>query len=218
MRKKVSDTILCFDGKNGEWLCRIIEISKNEIKLKILQQTKEHPQDVDLWLCFALVKNTPLSNIIQKATELGVSKFIPLITEYTNSSRINFDRLKIIAVEASEQSDRLSVPEFDELTKLTDLLKNWQNNRDLIYCDESGSGKPFNQLLTNDKSKKSAILIGPEGGFSENEFEMINSYDYARAVGLGPRILRADTAAIAAISCYMSQNGDWHEKPNFKPE
>lgn len=255
MRKKVGDEILCFNGNDGEWFCRIVEIAKKETKVKIIEQTKKQPQDVDLWLCFALVKNTPLTNIIQKATELGVSKFIPIMTERTNVKKINMERLKTIAVEASEQSDRLSVPEIAEVTKLDDLLKNWKSDRSLIFCDESGTGQPMGKLLepSADASRasiehserehkikdtsacasrapiehserehktstypSSAILIGPEGGFSKNEFEIINNYDYAMAVALGPRILRADTAAIAAISCYMSQKGDWCDKPNFK--
>jgi len=215
MRQKEGEEILVFNGASGEWLAKINSISKKNCSLQMVKQTREQKSEPDIWLCFAPVKNAPINYLVQKATELGVSKLVPVFTQRTVVSRVNTERLKLIAVEAAEQSRRLTVPEIEEPVKLSALINGWDENRGLILCDESGGGKPFAKALNDDSRKKYSIIIGPEGGFSQSEFEMLKNKPYVIAVGMGPRILRADTAAIAALTSYMNVLGDWDEQPNF---
>lgn len=215
MRQKSGDTISIFNGVNGQWSGEIISAAKKNCTVQIKMQTKQQKSEPDIYLCFAPVKNAPINNIVQKATELGVSKLVPIYTERTVISRVNTDRLKLIAIEAAEQSERLNIPQIDEAIKLTTLLKNWNEDRGIILCDESGGGISFTKALEQSKYSKYAIFIGPEGGFSQSEFELMKNKPYVISVSMGPRILRADTAAIASLACYMNILGDWHEKPNF---
>ena len=140
---------------------------------------------------------------------------MPVFTQHTVISRVNTDRLKLIAIEAAEQSRRLTVPKIEEPVKLESLIDGWDENRGLILCDESGGGTAFSEALGADKHKSHAIIIGPEGGFAKSEFELLKNKPYVIAVGMGPRILRADTAALAALTSYMNILGDWDEQPNF---
>ncbi len=219
MRKKSGDNILLFNGIDGEWLGSIESLSKKYGTVRILEKTREYKKEPDIWLCFAPVKNAPIQNIVQKATELGISTLQPVFTQYTVINNVNTERMLANAVEASEQSERLSVPKIREPIKLNNMLENWEKDRKLILCDESGSGQPAVKALENlDNKGKYAILIGPEGGFSPTEFEIMHKKHYIIPVGLGPRILRADTAAIAAIVCYQSILGDWDETPKFRTE
>jgi len=218
MRKKTGDEIAVFNGKDGQWQAHIADISKRNCSLTIAGQTKKQKPEPDLWLCFAPVKNAPLAFIAQKATELGIAKLIPVITGHTITSKVNTDRLRANVIEASEQCERLTIPQVEEPIKLEHLLSKWDSSRKLILCDESGGGKPYKTALADEKEQKHAILIGPEGGFAQSEFENLRKQPYIIPVGMGPRILRADTAALAAITCYMSLLGDWDEQPRFKQE
>jgi 16S rRNA (uracil1498-N3)-methyltransferase len=215
MRQKLGSEISLFNGMDGQWSGEIVSISKKNCSVQLKVQTKLQKSEPDIWLCFAPVKNAPINNLVQKATELGVSKLLPVYTQRTVISRVNTDRLNLIAIEAAEQSHRLTVPQIAEDIKLTALLKDWQEDRGIIFCDESGGGMPFAKALEKPKYSKYAIFIGPEGGFSQSEFELMKKKPYVVGVSMGPRILRADTAAIASLACYMNILGDWDEQPKF---
>ncbi|PIR37581.1 MAG: 16S rRNA (uracil(1498)-N(3))-methyltransferase [Alphaproteobacteria bacterium CG11_big_fil_rev_8_21_14_0_20_39_49] len=215
MRQKQGDEISVFNAKDGEWQAAITAISKKNCSVQAKKQTRPQNDEPDIWLCFAPVKNAPINNLVQKATELGASRLIPVQTQRTVVSRVNTDRLRLIAIEAAEQSGRLTVPQIDEPVQLDKLLDRWGEDRGLILCDESGGGKPFAKALKDAKFNKYAIIIGPEGGFTQSEFEIMKNKPYVIGVGMGPRILRADTAAIVALASFMNILGDWDEQPNF---
>ena len=168
---------------------------------------RDIPQESDLWLIFAPIKSCRMNITIQKATELGISRFIPILTEYTNQSQINFKNFELNMIEASEQSERLSIPTLDKTIKLDDLVNNFPSDRGLVFCDEGNENLPtiYNALIKeNEKYKKWAVIIGPEGGFSENERSTISSLPSCISVSLGKRILRSDTATTAAIFSIQS--------------
>lgn len=217
MRKRDGDELMLFNGKDGEWLGYINSSSKKHCIVVLKEQAKEQACQPDIWLCFAPVKNAPITNIIRQATELGVSCLQPVITKHTVITRVNTDKFTANAIEAAEQSERLTVPEIAEPENLDKLLSAWDHDRKLILCDETGGGTPMVQaLLKLDKDKKYAVLIGPEGGFSQSEFALLRNQPYIVPVGMGPRILRADTAAIVALAGVFSILGDWNEKPSFR--
>lgn len=217
MRRKDGDSILIFNGVDGEWLAQIYSSSKKHCILHIQEQTKLQQSQPDVWLCFAPVKNAPIANMVQKATELGASLMQPVITKHTIVTKVNTERLSANAVEAAEQSERITVPEIREVVTLEKLLANWDDRRKMIFCDEAGGGKPMVKALSAlKKGEKYAVLIGPEGGFSQSEFAILRNKPYVIPVGMGPRILRADTAAIVALASVFSILGDWDEKPAFR--
>jgi 16S rRNA (uracil1498-N3)-methyltransferase len=217
MRQKDGDAILIFNGKDGEWLANISSCSKKHCQIILQQQTQKQKAQPDIWLCFAPVKNSPITNIIQKATELGASIMQPVITKHTIVTKINAERLEAIAIEAAEQSQRITVPQVMMPLTLEKLLSIWDNSRKIILCDESGDGVPMVESLLNlEKSGKYAVLIGPEGGFSISEFALLKKQPYVISISMGPRIMRADTAAIVSLAGVFSILGDWDEKPNFR--
>lgn len=219
MRKKISEQILVFNGRDGEWLAEIVDINNKGGDLNLLEQTKEQVEIPDIWLIFAKVKRNPTEFIAQKATELGVTKLLPVFTENSEAKSVNIERLRQIVTEAAEQCERVCVPEIEGAKKLTDLLNGWNEERKIVMCDESGGGEPMLDTLKGyGKDEKWAILIGPEGGFSKTELENLRELPFIVPVGLGPRILKAETAAISALTCWQSALGDWQKKPNFKPE
>ena len=219
MRKSVSDKIVVFNGKDGEWEAEITELGKKSGHIQILLQTREQTESPDIKLLFAPIKLGHIDYLIEKATELGVSSISPVVTQRTVVKRVNLDRLMKHAIEASEQCERLTVPKIDELQTLEVALKNWNPERKLILCDETGGGKPIADALSmHEEGKPYALLIGPEGGFTKDELAMLHKLPYIIPVGLGPRVLRADTAALAALSCIQSQLGDWSQSPNFEEE
>ena len=163
---------------------------------------RDIPQETDLWLIFAPIKSYRMNITIQKATELGISRFIPILTEYTNQSKINFQNFELNMIEASEQSERLSIPTLDKTIKLDDLVNNFPSDRGLVFCDEGNENLPtiYNALINKTKKyKRWSVIIGPEGGFSEKERTTISSLSSCISVSLGKRILRSDTATTAAI-------------------
>jgi 16S rRNA (uracil1498-N3)-methyltransferase len=217
MRCKTGATIALFNENSGQWHADIQEISRKQVVLIAKTQTMPPKKEPDITLCFALVKQTPLINIIQKGTELGVATFQPIITERTNVKSINIDRLQRIATESAEQCCRLSIPKIQATQSLSQVLTNWSQAKPLILCDESGEAPPAMQVLDSlTPHTPLAIAIGPEGGFSESEFAILRKCPYAVPISMGPRILRADTAAIAALTCCQSKLGDWHEPPHFR--
>ena len=191
----------------GEWLSKVISINRDNIVLQIQNKLRDIPQESDLWLIFAPIKSYRMNITIQKATELGISRFIPILTEYTNQSKINFKNFELNMIEASEQSERLSIPTLEKTIKLDDLVDNFPSDRGLVFCDEGNENLPtiYNALINKTKKyKKWSVIIGPEGGFSEKERTTISSLSSCISVSLGKRILRSDTATTAAIFSIQS--------------
>lgn len=205
MRMKAGDPVLLFDNRSGEWLAVVADPAKRSLTLRIERQTREPEQVPDLWLCFAPVKKARLDWIIEKATELGVARLQPVITERTIVERVKGERLEAQIIEACEQCGRTALPTLAEPVKLPQLLKDWPAGRALLFADEAG-GAPLSAVAA---PAPAAILTGPEGGFTDRERDMLVAHAAVRRIALGPRILRAETAAIAALSLWMAQHGDW---------
>ena len=210
MRKKIDDSILVFNSVNGEFLAKISEIYKNTIIIDIIKKIRDVKIENDIWLLFAPVKKSPTEYIVQKATELGVSKIIPVITERTITKNLNLKRMQDIAIESSEQCERITIPEVCAVKKLRDLIPNWDNDRIIFFCDETIRNNDVVKIDFKNLSTYSfgAILVGPEGGFSTNETNYLREKKFIRPIDLGPRILRSDTAVIAALSLCHYLNGD----------
>ena len=208
LRARLGNRVLLFDGRNGEWLAEITQASKRSAVATCLKQTEPQAEAPDVWLAFAPVKKTPADYLVQKATELGASVLLPVFTRRTIVSRINQERMRANAIEAAEQSARLSVPEIREAVPLEKLLASWPKNRRLFFCDEGGDARPLAETARG-VSGPAAILTGPEGGFDPVEREMLRALPFVTPVTLGPRILRADTAALAALAIWQSVAGDW---------
>ena len=207
LRIKVKDLITVFDGVTGEWLSEVISINRDNIVLQIKKKISEIEKETDLWLIFSPIKLFRMNITIQKATELGVSQFIPCITQNTNLTKINMRNLYMNIVEAAEQSERLTLPKLNEVVNLNNLLRDFPKDRGLIFCNENDKNLPsIFKALENKSSifKKWAILIGPEGGFSETETKEILSISSSIPVSLGKRILRSDTATTAALFAVQS--------------
>ena len=213
MRCKLGSHVSLFNGRDGEWVAEISDIQKRAVTLTLLSRQKEQLTEPDLWLVFAPIKKARLDFIAQKATELGVSHLQPVYTRRTIVERVKTERLHANAVEAAEQCERLTVPTIAEPEKLDIILKSWPVDRKIMFCDETLSGEPAHTALANTGSKNTnepwAILIGPEGGFDDVERKAIIEHSNTTVVALGPRVLRADTAAMAAISLWQSSIGDW---------
>jgi 16S rRNA (uracil1498-N3)-methyltransferase len=209
MRLAVGDELLVFNGRDGEWRAAVADVSKRAVSLAVLAQTRPQASGPDLDLVIALVKRARLETIVEKAAELGAARVRPVLTERTNADHTRVDRLQAIAAEASEQTGRLDVPQVLEPVKLEKLIAGWDADRRLLFCDEAGDARPVLQALAASPGLRWAILIGPEGGFSPREREMLRAQPYATPASLGPRILRADTAAIAALTLWQAALGDW---------
>ena len=207
MRAKPGDPLLLFDNRSGEWLGIITEASKRTLSIRIEQQTRPIERVPDLWLCFAPVKKARLDWIIEKATELGVARLQPVITERTIVERVKQERLAAQIVEACEQCGRTALPDLAEPAKLPQLLKDWPADRALLFADEAGGGA----LAAVAAPAPAAILTGPEGGFTDRERAMLIDHVAVHRIALGPRVLRAETAAIAATTLWMAQHGDWRD-------
>jgi len=260
MRARAGDRLSLFNGRDGEWLVRIAEVTKRSCDFICERQARKQEGTPDLWLCFAPIKKTPADYVSQKATELGGSVLQPVMTRRTIVSRVNLERLRANAIEAAEQSDRLTVPEVRASVSLERLLASWPAERRLLFCDEAGEAPPIAEMLAlypplqregriaqqsgegsgpsdsddphparmfaNALPRASlsaptspfqgevsswAILTGPEGGFDPAERDVIRKHPLVIPVSLGPRILRADTAALAALSVWQALCGDWRE-------
>jgi 16S rRNA (uracil1498-N3)-methyltransferase len=216
MRAKAGDRVGLFNGRDGEWLARIAETSKRSCVLECEKHLAEQTEVPDLWLVFAPVKKTPADYIAQKATELGVRALQPVITRRTIVSRVNIERLHANAVEAAEQSGRLTVPEVRAPLAFDKLLETWPRERRLLFCDEaaatasrSGEAPPIAEALRAAPKGPWAVFTGPEGGFDPAERAALRECDFVVPVSLGARILRADTAALAALAIWQTVLGDW---------
>jgi 16S rRNA (uracil1498-N3)-methyltransferase len=209
LRHSAGSPILVFNGMHGEWIARITEIKRGNCLIRLTEKVREQSIPQDLHYLFAPLKQARLDYTIQKAVEMGVSLLQPVITAHTVVQRINAERMHANAVEAAEQCGILSIPEIKPAVKLQSLLKTYEDERTIIFCDESSlSGSPVRELEKL-KGRKIAVLVGPEGGFSEDERGILRSKSFVHAISLGPRILRADTAALAALALVNAVLGDW---------
>ncbi len=209
MRAKPGDRVSLFNGRDGEWLADIAAATKRGVTLTCLRQTRAQSGVPDIWLAFAPVKKTPSDYLVQKATELGVGRLLPVFTRRTIVARVNDERMLANAIEAAEQSDRLTVPLIDAPVSLEKLLAAWPQERRLLFCDEGGDAKALTQAARECRGSPSAILTGPEGGFDPAERAMLRALPFVMPVTLGPRILRADTAALAALAIWQAVAGDF---------
>ncbi len=215
MRRKISDSVLLFNGSDGEFEGEIIAASRNEAVIKVKAQTRKQVSSPDITLLYAPVKNAKNEFIVQKATEMGVSHIQPVITHNTIKDKTNNERLRLVAIEAAEQCERLDVPEVSEIVELDKVLHKYDGHK-IMMCDETGRGKPASVVLAHQAGDRWCILIGPEGGFSEAEIKMLHSMKNIHPVGLGPRILRAETAIITAIALWQNYLGDFGSSPDFR--
>ncbi len=223
LRRAPGDEVRLFNGRDGEFAAEIAELKKKGGLVALNAKTREQGAEPDITLYFAPVKRGPLEAIIQKATEIGVAQFVPVITERTVAPKINVERLQAIAIEAAEQSGRLSIPSVGEPVKLGAALDEWPSDQRLLFCDEAGDddaqewggkegrAKPVLAALKDENSNAVswAVLTGPEGGFTPDERAMLRAKPFVIAATLGPRILRADTAVISALTLWQAALGDW---------
>jgi 16S rRNA (uracil1498-N3)-methyltransferase len=209
MRAKAGDRISLFNGRDGEWLARVAAVAKRSCSLECEQKTVAQAEVPDIWFCFAPIKKTPSDYVVQKATELGASVLQPVFTRRTIVSRVNAERMRANAIEAAEQSGRLSVPDVREPLAFDKMMASWPQERRLIFCDEGGDARPIAEALRRLPASPFAIMIGPEGGFDPAERVALRVASFVTPVSLGTRILRADTAALAALAIWQTVRGDW---------
>ena len=209
LRLEADAEVLIFNGRDGEWLARLSFPTRKRILLIPAEQTRPQPPAPDLHYLFAPLKVGRLDYLVQKAVEMGAGLLQPVMTQHVQGKIGSIDRLRANAVEAAEQCGILAVPDVAEPVKLSDLLDRWPHDRRIIYCDEGDAGQNPLPLLQAIPEKHLALLVGPEGGFSEDERKRLRSLDFVTAIPLGPRILRADTAAVAAMAVIQAAIGDW---------
>ncbi len=208
LRLTGGDTVRIFNGRDGEWLCYITEASKKGVDVRCERALADAKPPPDIDYVFAPLKHARLDYVVQKATELGVRRLLPVITRRTITERVNIERMRANAIEAAEQCNLVFVPEVLEPQPLERLIASWPAGRSLVYCDETLVGE--NPLAALAKlSAPSAVLIGPEGGFAPEEKQLLSRQSFVRPISLGPRIMRADTAAIAALTLVQAAAGDW---------
>jgi 16S rRNA (uracil1498-N3)-methyltransferase len=219
LRLGPGDAVGLFNGRDGEWRARIEEVARRGVRLRAEAQTRPQAPDADLWLVFAPIKRQRIDLVAEKASELGAAAIWPVFTERTVMTRVNLERLRANAIEAAEQTERLSVPEIREPVTLGELAHRWPKERRLLLCAEAGDARPIASVLQEilrergDAIGPAAILVGPEGGFASAELDALGKLPFVTAVGLGPRILRADTAAVAALACWQAIVGDGARRP-----
>ncbi len=231
LRLSRGDRVALFNGRDGEWGARLEGLGKGWASLLIEDLRRPQGPEPDLWLVFAPIKRARIDFIAEKAAELGVSRLQPVLTRYTSVSRVNTDRLAANAREAAEQCRRLSVPEVAPPADLFALLSDWPSERRLLVCAEAGAARPIAEILlaaaeTERTARQAAalpgslpgslpwaVMTGPEGGYAPTELDALSKLPFATLAGLGPRILRADTAAVAALACWQAILGDGMERP-----
>jgi 16S rRNA (uracil1498-N3)-methyltransferase len=203
-----------FNGHDGEWSGRIEGIAKGKCSAVLDVQTRPQVAEPDLWLVFAPVKRARIDYLVEKATELGVAALYPVRTQRTIVERVNVERLQANATEAAEQTERLTVPVVHPPDTLSAVISRWPQERRLIVCDERGQAPPIAEIIGSLRDRLAsgaAVLIGPEGGFTETELDGLANLPFVSPVSLGPRVLRADTAALAALAVFQALAGDWRD-------
>jgi len=211
LRMSEGAELLVFNGRDGEWRARIEAVTKKAVRLQLIEMTRVQSPASDLVYCFAPIKHGRLDYMVQKAVEMGAGVLQAVLTQHTQVTKLGTDRLRANVVEAAEQCGILSVPEVKEPVKLEKLLEGWESDRTLIFCDESVEHNNPLVQLEQLEGRKCGLLIGPEGGFSEGERTYLRSLAFVLPIPLGPRILRADTAAVAALALIQSVIGDWRD-------
>lgn len=201
--------ILLFNGRDGEWKASLSFPTRKKIVLRPFEETRPQPEKPDLHYIFAPLKTGRMDYLVQKAVEMGVGVLRPVFTQHVQGKITNLDKLRANVIEAAEQCGILAVPEVEEPVRLKDLLESWSPHRRIIYCDEGDTGQNPLPALRAINEKQLALLVGPEGGFSEEERQLLRSKAWVTPIPLGPRILRADTAAVAALAVIQSSIGDW---------
>jgi 16S rRNA (uracil1498-N3)-methyltransferase len=208
MRVASGDAVVLCDDVTGEWLAEVTEAGKRGVSLTVQQHLRPREQVPDFWLCAALLKKPNFDLVLEKATELGVRRIHPLVTRRCVADKLNDERARTIVTEAAEQCARTALPELGPAQRLDAMLRDWPQERTLFFADENG-GEPAAPAFAAHPGP-AALLIGPEGGFDDTERAAVRALPQARAIGLGPRILRAETAAIAGTTLWMGTVGDWH--------
>jgi 16S rRNA (uracil1498-N3)-methyltransferase len=209
LRMGAGDKLLVFNGRDGEWWAGIEPAGRKRCVLSVEAQTRKQTAAPDLHYLFAPLKQARLDYMVQKAVEMGAGRLCPVLTRRTQVSRVNLERMEANAVEAAEQCGILSLPEIEPARKLAEVLGAWDPARRLIFCDEAAPVRDPSEALAGSAPGPAALLIGPEGGFSPEERSDLLSRPYVTALSLGPRILRADTAAVAALAIVQAFIGDW---------
>ncbi len=224
MRLRVGDVVRVFNGRDGEFDAEVAEFGKRAVVLSVAERRRVQESGPDLWLLFAPVKKSATDLIVEKAVELGVSRIVPVRTRWTNAPPLRAERLQRIIVEAAEQTERLDLPEVETEASLENILAGWDPSRVLFFCDEAGDepdapwggrgvrAPDIASVVAREGTGPAAILIGPEGGFAPEERAALRENAFIRAVSLGPRVLRAETAVIAALSVWQAVAGDWPSK------
>jgi 16S rRNA (uracil1498-N3)-methyltransferase len=209
LRLKEGDAILVFNGRDGEWRAGIADAGKRGASVRIGAKVRDQEDGPDIDYLFAPLKRARLDYMVQKATEMGAGRLQPVLTRRTTPERVNLERMRANVIEAAEQCGILRIPEVIAPRKLTALLGDWDQERTLIFCDEaSEEGCPFT-TLARVRPGPLAVLVGPEGGFDESERALLASKPFVTSISLGPRMLRADTAAVAALALVNGVLGDW---------
>lgn len=212
MRQAVGADLALFNGRDGEWQATVTVPAKRRVQFNVTQQSRPQIATPDLWLAFAPVKR--LEFLAEKASELGVSALLPVFTRHTDVKRVNVERLRANATEAAEQCERLTVPMVHEPVSFDAFIAAWPQDRRLFFLDETGEGTPLAaELMAQQKPTPAGFLTGPEGGFAQLELDALRQLPFATPVGVGPRILRAETAALAAVACWQALLGDWTSRP-----
>jgi len=220
MRVRSDDSVLLFNGHDGEWMCRVARIGRKLCSVSVERQTRKPQPEQGPWLAFAPVKKNAVDFIAEKATELGASRLCPLFTSRTAVNRINVRRLRANAIEAAEQSERLTVPDVMDPVPFEDLVSRWPADRALFILHGRGHGRPvfehFSAIRSTSMERQSCppgFLIGPEGGLSSSELDLAANLPFVSVIEMGPRVLRCETAALAVLACWQAIAGDWRERP-----
>lgn len=218
MRLGAGDGVALFNGRDGEWLATIDGLGKSALIVVLGERLRPQRPEVDLWVAFAPIKKARTDFIVEKATELGASRLLPVITRRTEVSRVKVDRLAATATEAAEQCGRLTVPAVDGPVALDRLAADWPTDRVLLVLDETGGGRPIGEVLLESRPAASGdpvgphgILVGPVGGFEADELDGLGKLPFAVRVGMGSRILRVETAVVSALACWQALMGDWRQ-------
>ncbi len=207
MRLAPGDGVMLFNGRDGEWRAEITEVTRKSCRFAVRHRERGQTDEAGPWLLFAPVKRSGTDLIVEKATELGVGRLQPVTTEYTNTARIKPERLRAIAIEAAEQCGRLTLPEIGGLKPLAAAISELPAGRTLYHMDETGGGGAVSEVMA--PGANGALLTGPEGGFSPSELDLLRNLPNSKSISLGSRILRAETAALAALACWQALAGDW---------
>lgn len=209
LRLGIGADILLFNGRDGEWRASIEAFDKRSCRLICQEQTRAQERGPDIDYLFAPLKRARLDYMVQKATEMGVARLRPVLTQHTVAERVNLERMRANVIEAAEQCGILNVPDVLDVRKLGKIIAEWDASRILVFCDEMSDVADPIAILRAEPAAKFAVLIGPEGGFSADEQRLLRAQPFTRTISLGPRILRADTAAVAALAAVNIAVGDW---------